>query len=146
MVDRMTPDYHPPKFDLIRNHTAQHINAGIDKRTSQALAEIGDEPHAIRQRLWALDREWHLDRALIAVFSVLGAFTAHRSFKAVVRGRRMNGWRVVFWAQTAFLLHHAIRGWCPPVSVLRRIGFRTEKEIAAERTALEKRLAASTGI
>ena len=131
----MTPEWHAPKFDLIRNHTPQKVNAEIDARTTAALDRIGDDPHAMRQRLWALDREWHLDRALIALFAVLGSFTAHK-----------KRWRPLFWLQMGFLFHHAIRGWCPPVSVLRRIGFRTEKEISAERTALEKRLAASTGI
>ena len=131
----MTPQWHPPRFDLIRNHTPQKVNAEIDARTTSALARIGDDPHAIRQRLWALDREWHLDRALIALSAVLVSFTSHK-----------KRWRPVFWLQMGFLLHHAVRGWCPPVSALRRIGFRTEKEISAERTALEKRLAASTGI
>ena len=142
----MQHEWHPPKFDLIRNHTPAHVNRTIDQQTTQQLATTGDEPHAIRARLWALDREWHVDRALMAVFSVLGAVTAHRSFQAVRRGHRLSGWRALFWTQMGFLLHHAIRGWCPPVSVLRRLGFRSEKEIAAERTALEKRLAASTGV
>lgn len=142
----MTLEWHPPRYDRIRNHTPTKINADIDYRTTTTLARIGDEPHAIRQRLWTLDREWHLDRALMALFSVLGGFTAHRAFNAVRRGRRVSGWKALFWTQMAFLIHHAVRGWCPPVSVLRRIGFRTEKEIAAERTALEKRLAATSGI
>lgn len=142
----MAPDFHPPRFDLIRNHTPAHVNADIDARTQADLATIGEDPHAIRQRLWALDREWHLDRALLAVFSVVGGYTAHRASTALRRGQRVSGWRALFWTQMGFLLHHAIRGWCPPVSVLRRIGFRTEKEISAERTALEKRLAASTGV
>jgi len=141
-----TRDWHPPKFDLIRNHTKPHVNREIDRDTQTILGNVGGEPHAIRQRLWELDREWHVDRALIAVFSVLGAFTAHRSFQAIRRGNRLSGWRALFWTQMGFLLHHAIRGWCPPVSVLRRIGFRTEKEIAAERTALEKRLATSAAL
>ena len=142
----MTPDFHPPKFDLIRNHTPAKINRDIDAQTQSAISAIADNPHAMRARLWALDREWHVDRALIAVFAVLGGITAHQSSKAIAHGRRFSGWRALFWTQMGFLLHHAIRGWCPPVSVLRRIGFRTEKEIAAERTALEKRLAASTGL
>ena len=139
-------EFHPPKFDLIRNHSPEHVNRDIDQLTKAAMAKAGDSPHSIRQRLWALDREWHIDRALMAVFSVLGSYTAHRSFKAVRRGHRLSGWRMLFWTQMGFLLHHAIRGWCPPVSVLRRLGFRSEKEIAAERTALEKRLSATTGI
>ena len=35
-----------------------------------------------------------------------------------------------------FLLQHAVQGWCPPVPVLRRLGFRTPNEIDAERFAL----------
>ena len=37
----------------------------------------------------------------------------------------------------AFLFQHAIQGWCPPVPVLRRLGFRTSYEIEQERSALK---------
>ena len=40
-------------------------------------------------------------------------------------------------AVAGFLLQHAVQGWCPPVPVMRRLGFRTEREIDAERTALK---------
>ena len=33
----------------------------------------------------------------------------------------------------AFLLQHAIQGWCPPVPIFRRLGFRTAGEIDEER-------------
>jgi hypothetical protein len=33
-----------------------------------------------------------------------------------------------------------VAGWCPPVLVYRRLGFRTQKEIAAERRELEMAL------
>ena len=36
-----------------------------------------------------------------------------------------------------FLLQHAVQGWCPPVPVFRRLGFRTQPEIDHERYALE---------
>lgn len=36
-----------------------------------------------------------------------------------------------------FLLQHALQGWCPPVPVLRRLGFRTQTEIDEERYALK---------
>lgn len=36
-----------------------------------------------------------------------------------------------------FLFQHAVQGWCPPVSLLRRLGFRTSSEIDAERYALK---------
>jgi len=39
---------------------------------------------------------------------------------------------------TIFLFQHAIQGWCPPVPVLRRLGFRTSYEIdEQERNALK---------
>ena len=38
---------------------------------------------------------------------------------------------------TGFLFQHAIQGWCPPVPVLRRLGFRTADEINQERFALK---------
>ncbi len=38
---------------------------------------------------------------------------------------------------TAFLFQHAVQGWCPPVPVLRRLGFRTTYEIDRERYALK---------
>ena len=139
---KLERDWYPPKHDLVRQNTKDEVNREIDELTASYLSAVGTEPHAIRKRLWEIDREWHIDRALMAVFSVLGGFTAHRSFRA----GKVNGWRLVFWAQMGFLLHHAIKGWCPPVSVLRRLGFRTDKEIAAERTALQKRLATAHGI
>jgi hypothetical protein len=33
-------------------------------------------------------------------------------------------------------LQHALQGWCPPVPVLRRLGYRTQPEIEEERCAL----------
>ncbi|MGZ8329614.1 MAG: hypothetical protein ACXWVA_00985 [Rhodoplanes sp.] len=40
-------------------------------------------------------------------------------------------------AVMGFLLQHAVQGWCPPLSILRRLGFRTAKEIERERNALK---------
>ena len=43
-------------------------------------------------------------------------------------------WRIVLLSMVipGFLLQHAIRGWCPPVSILRRLGLRTRDEIQFE--------------
>jgi hypothetical protein len=38
---------------------------------------------------------------------------------------------------TGFLFQHAVEGWCPPIPVLRRLGFRTAREIDIERVALK---------
>jgi hypothetical protein len=46
-------------------------------------------------------------------------------------------WLVLPGLVSAFLLQHAIQGWCPPVPVLRKLGFRTSYEIEEERRALK---------
>ena len=38
---------------------------------------------------------------------------------------------------TGFLFQHAMQGWCPPLPILRRLGFRTAEEINQERYALK---------
>jgi hypothetical protein len=37
----------------------------------------------------------------------------------------------------SFLLQHAVQGWCPPVSIFRRLGVRTMREMDEERYALK---------
>jgi hypothetical protein len=37
----------------------------------------------------------------------------------------------------AFLFQHALQGWCPLVPILRRLGFRTAREIDVERVTLK---------
>jgi len=91
----------------------------------------GATPPEIDRRLRELQEEWDIERVLemnasIAILSsvALGATVNRRWFalSAVVAG---------------FLLQHAIQGWCPPVPVLRRFGFRTSYEIDEERYALK---------
>lgn len=45
-------------------------------------------------------------------------------------------WSAVPAVVGAFLLQHAVQGWCPPLPLLRRLGFRTADEINDERMAL----------
>ena len=47
---------------------------------------------------------------------------------------------------TGFLFQHAVQGWCPPVPILRKLGFRTVYEIEKERHALKALLGDYVGI
>ncbi len=38
---------------------------------------------------------------------------------------------------TGFFFQHALQGWCPPLPILRRMGFRTSADINEERNALK---------
>jgi hypothetical protein len=115
--------------------TSAEVNLRIADTTRGRLVRIGDDPQAITLRLRELDREWDIERAIetnasLAVLAgiTLGATVSRRFFAlpAVVG---------------AFLLQHALHGWCPPVPVLRRLGFRTAREIEDERRELLHRSA-----
>jgi hypothetical protein len=98
---------------------------------SDSLDYYAHNPSQIDARLRALDREWDIERAIELNASTL-------AFAGIVAGvfhdRR---WLVLPAAVTAFLFQHAVQGWCPPVPVLRKMGFRTVYEIEKERRGLK---------
>jgi hypothetical protein len=69
---------------------------------------------------------------------MLEANAATVSLMGLTLGATVNRKWFLFPAVVAgFLLQHAVQGWCPPVPILRRIGFRTQSEIDDERYALK---------
>ncbi len=116
--------------ERVTAHTRPVDTRRIRSATDRRIAAVHGDPAAIQARLAELDREWDIERAIEAhaataliVGSALG-FGVHRAFLAVPL------------AVGAFLLQHAVHGWCPPLPVLRRMGFRTEREIEEERERL----------
>lgn len=124
-----------PDFDRIRAHTPPQVTDRIDAvahhQFDQAVAGGRD---AIVRRLAELEREWDLDRAVMANFAVLGGLNL--AFGS--RGRR--GLLALLGVQMGFLLLHSLAGWCPPSAVFRRLGFRSRQEIDAERHELLQHL------
>jgi hypothetical protein len=121
----------PKTTDRVPRHTAKDVNQKISAEAAERVASYGHDPEAIARRLDALDHEWDIERTLEA-----NAATA--SLVGVVLGATVDR---RFYALTAvvgaFLLQHALQGWCPPLPVFRRIGFRTQSEIEEERYALK---------
>ena len=115
----------------VPEHTAPHVNERIREETERNIAYYSQQSRdVIERRLQDLDREWDIERALEA-----NAATA--TVAGFLLGIFVNRkWHIVPGIVGAFLLQHAIQGWCPPVPVLRRLGFRTEHEIEHERHAL----------
>lgn len=121
----------PSTAGRVPRHTSPAINARIARQTEDNIAQYRMAgPQAIRERLRELDREWDIERAIeanassLALIGVtLGAFVNRRFLLLPA-------------AVAAFLLQHALQGWCPPVPVLRRLGYRTQSEIERERSAL----------
>jgi hypothetical protein len=106
-------------------------NDRIQARTLHDVSRyIGADPVFIDERLRELEREWDVGRALeanAASLALLGlglGMTVNRRFL----------WLPVVAA--AFLLEHAVQRWCPPMSVMRRLGIRTAAEIQEEIIAL----------
>jgi hypothetical protein len=121
--------------DPVRRHTSARVLSRLDhERRAHVSAAISGGPEAIRGRLAELDREWNVDRALMLTFATLGTL-AHELEHRV---DRRFGW--LLRAQLLFIGVHAVAGWCPPVPVLRRLGFRTQREIDDERAELERAL------
>lgn len=125
----------PSTVDRVPLQTPDQVNAAIRRQTQEnADRAIAAGPPAIARRLEELDREWDIERMLetnagtaVVVGCVLGATVNKKWFAlpAVVG---------------AFLVQHALQGWCPPLPVFRRLGVRTAEEIESERKLLRQSL------
>ena len=120
-----------PSSERVPRHTARQINQRIREQT-EANVECfasGDE-QAIENRLDQLDREWDVERTLEANAAAIGLV-------GIALAAWNRKWLLLPAAVSTFLLQHALQGWCPPLPVLRRMGFRTRREIDREKFALK---------
>jgi len=110
--------------ETVTEEAGNQFEQSISRYSSAGAAEIERRLQELDQE-WAIERVLHINAASISLVGLgLGAFVDKRflAIPAVVVG---------------FLLQHALRGWCPPVPSLRRMGFRTQHEIDQERYALK---------
>lgn len=119
-------------IDRVRSHTIDDINAGIDMKSEAIIRVFTNQEHwKISKRIAELEREWDIERWLETNASAL-AMTG--LFLGTTYKKR---WLLLPGIVLPFLLQHAIQGWCPPVTLLRRLGVRTRKEIEREKYALK---------
>ncbi|KYG69629.1 hypothetical protein AZI87_01565 [Bdellovibrio bacteriovorus] len=114
----------------VQLNTKPAINEKIRQATIDRLNFTGFDVDAIEQRLAELEREWDIERVIEANASSI--VLAGLTLGATVNKR----WFLLPAVVAGFLLQHAVQGWCPPVPVLRRLGFRTQREIDNERCIL----------
>lgn len=145
-TSRSNGGYFEARGDRVRQHTAPPVDERIEERTRSRIEDpIRGGRDAVVRRLAELDNEWDVDRALFVNFAVLGGATfllgiARYAGTPFYMPKR-KGFLYAFGAQLGFMLLHGTVGWCPPVSLIRRLGFRTAREIEAERAELERVLA-----
>lgn len=120
------------QLDRVRSHTAPEILAEIDREIDERIRFYATQSRGIVSlRIEELDAEWDIERWLetnassLALAGLLLAVTHNRK------------WLWLTGGVLAFLLQHAIQGWCPPIPVLRRAGIRTRSEIDREKFALK---------
>ena len=122
-------------WDRIRSMTADDVNERIQRQIEGEIEHLKREgSDAIQRRIFELEHEWNIDQALMTNFAALG-------FAGVLAGALHT--RKWLWApvvQLGFLFLHASKGWCPPTALFRRLGYRTQKEIDAERYLLKQHL------
>ena len=113
-------------------NTSEEVNQQIRQRTERSIMEsIARGPDAIECRLDELDREWDIERVLETMAPTI---TLVGLVLGITKSRK---WLFLSAFVQSFFLQHALQGWCPPVPVLRRLGFRTADEINEERYALK---------
>lgn len=90
----------------------------------------GCDPAILDVRLAQLAREWDVDRAFLAGGACAGLL-------GVLWGALRNRLCLLLpMAIFAFTWQRVVRGTCAPVEALRRMGFRSLREIEDERTAI----------
>lgn len=118
--------------DRVRSSTSEHVQAGLDRDIERHVETYAGRSNAdITKRIEELDHEWDVERLLELNASSL-------AFIGTVLGATINRkWLLVPATVLAFLFQHAVQGWCPPITLFRRLGVRTSKEIDLEKYALK---------
>jgi hypothetical protein len=120
------------ELDRVRAQTTPEVVQEIDARIEERIRFYATQPpEVITRRIEELEMEWDIERwletnaAALALSGVLLSIFANRK------------WLLLTVGVLSFLLQHSVKGWCPPVPALRRLGIRTRREIDREKYALK---------
>lgn len=120
-------------MDPVRKHSLGRVTRRLDRERDERLAAaVGEDDRAVSERLRRLDAQWDIERVLQT-----NAATLTLVAWAAVLHRPTRRRAALAGVVPAFLLQHALQGWCPPIELFRFLGRRSRNEIDAERTALK---------
>src|SRR6476646_6259369 len=103
------------------SNTNPAVNNQINRRAERSVEYYAGHPNKIESRLRELDEEWDIERVLETGSSAL---TLTGLLLSIVRGRK---WLLLSLGVQSFFMQHALQGWCPPLPMFRRLGFRTRR-------------------
>jgi hypothetical protein len=113
--------------DRVRQATDLRVQERLDRELVDRVAGYLDAtPQELAVRVAELEEEWDIERVLILQSSgtaLLGLGLG------VFSGRR---WLLLSAVTSGFLLQHALQGWCSPLTLHRRLGYRSRREIDLE--------------
>jgi hypothetical protein len=120
------------ELDRVRASTCQAANERIDREIEKKIEFYARRSgREISRRIQELEEEWSIERWLETNASTL-------ALTGVVLGVTVNRkWLWLSGGVLGFLLLHGVKGWCPPLPILRRLGVRTRGEIDREKFALK---------
>jgi hypothetical protein len=132
MADPAVIDSSDAPPDPVRAVTAAEVNQRIDRDIDAHIAWYRTRPRAeLDGRVAELEREWDIERWLETNASIL-------ALSGLALGiLKHRAWLALPVVVSGFLLQHAVRGWCPPIWLFRRLGARTRQEIDRELYALK---------
>lgn len=129
----MMPCQLPTTTHRVADHTCNQVNQDIRNKTIQTIDSLKDStPDVLNDQIHKLDVEWDTERVLEATAAsaiLLGSVLGYT--------KKQNCWFLMTGAAGAFLMQHALQGWCPPLPVIRKMGVRTAEEITHEKTAFK---------
>jgi hypothetical protein len=120
-----------PGGDRVREATDDDRVAQLDEAAARRVqSHLGASDEEIATRIGELEHEWDMERVLMLNASTL-------ALSGLAAGLRFDRrWFALPVIVLSFLVHHALRGWCPPVPLFRALGVRTRQEIDAEKSAM----------
>jgi hypothetical protein len=119
------------EFDTVRVSSDPQLNQKIDSMIEERIRFYATQPRdVISKRIEELDQEWDIER-------FLETNAAGIALAGVVLGLVRKKWLLVSATMLGFMLQYAIKGWCPPIKLLRKFSVRTRREIDRERYALK---------
>src|SRR6187551_1644222 len=107
----------PATTDRVPMNSSEYANRMIEEQTEANLrAHRNDSPERLSQRIRELEEEWDIERTLEA--NAAGAVLLGVGLGALVDRRFFALPGLV----AAFLMQHALQGWCPPLPMFRALG------------------------